>query len=397
MYINKYSYYNYNMNIGDDDNYCPVEPNKYQFIGLNNLTTGLEKKIDESIKNVYVCAYRVNNETKYPFLEYLLQKNANLTELVFPSLYIPEGCDSILNLVSKLDTLLTLLLIGSNSDANLNYDFVKCYKGFYLSKGNMYVFFDLTQMEIKLDDTYRENMFWFCLIHEIFNSGHVCGTRISNGVSEFLFSSTLEHPFYILQDDDGRQYEVPFVAYVGTHEKNVKFIYTFGVSKKDSHSILGPYYYFTDFNGAIRQGGWSSNEGPESIFGKIITDNKYGRYKKGGVIRFAIFLGKTYLKQNLKTETVDSSQIKRERLTDSNLDSNYEKQTIRISDHDGLWSNTFDTVILEDVELDDGSRLKNTPMYVCKDYEQQFPLSYHYLNKNSLGEKYDKNASYSIM
>ena len=381
----------------ENDNYYQVEPNIYQFLGLTHLTTGLEKNIDENVKNVYICAYRVNNEKMYPFLEYLLHKNSNSTELIFPSLYLPEDCGDTLSLVSKLDSLLTLLLVGSNSEVNLKHDFIQCYKGFYNFQGNMYVFFDLTIMEIKLDDIYRENALWFCLIYEIFNSGHVCGTKISSDVSNFFMTCDVKYPFYALHDDNCIQYEVPSVVYVGTHEKKLNFIHTFGVSKNNSDSILGPYYYFTDFNNAIRQGGWSLNNASESIFGKILTDNEYGRYKKGGIVRFALFIGKTDVKLNLKNDVIDNSQIKRDRLLDKKLDLNYEKQTMRISDHDGLWANAYDTIILEEVELDDGTRLKNCPMYVCKDYERQCPLTYHYLNKKTLGEKYDKESHYSIM
>jgi hypothetical protein len=261
----------------------------------------------------------------------------------------------------------------------------------------MYVFFDLTVMEIKLDDVYRENTLWFCLIYEIFNSGHVCGTKISNIVVTFLFSCSIKYPFYVLHDENLIQYEVPTVVYVGAHDKKINFIHTFGLSKKNSDSILGPYYYFTDFTNAIRQGGWSENESTDTMFGKVITDNEYGRYTKGGIVRFALFIGKAEVKMNFKTDDIDVSQIKRERLLDTNLDTNYEKQTMRISDHDGLWTKHYDTIILEDLELDDGTRLKNTPMYVSKEYERQCPLTYHYLNKKTLGEKYDKNSHYSIM
>ena len=90
--------------------------------------------------------------------------------------------------------------------------------------------------------------------------------------------------------------------------------------------------------------------------------------------------------------------MKRERLTNNNSDLNYEKLTMRISDHDGLWTKMYDSVVLDTVELDDGSVLKDTPMYVCKEYEQQLPLSYHYLNKKTLGEKYNNNnIDFSIM
>jgi hypothetical protein len=179
--------------------------------------------------------------------------------------------------------------------------------------------------------------------------------------------------------------------------KNLNFTYTFGVTKKQSDAILGPYYYFTDFKNAIRQGGWTANEKPEIKYNTLITDNEYGRYIKGGVVRIVLFLGKTKVKINLKTDEIDESQIKSERLTNSGLDLNYEKLSMRISDHDGLWAKMYDSVLLDTVELDDGSMLKDTPMYVCKEYEQQLPLSYHYLNKKNIGEKYNANNDFSIM
>ena len=177
----------------------------------------------------------------------------------------------------------------------------------------------------------------------------------------------------------------------------MKFTYTFGVTKKQSDTNLGPYYYFTDFDNAIRHGGWSETGKPELRFNTLITDNEYGRYIKGGIVRIALFLGKTNVKMNLKTDDIDESAMKRERLTNNSLDLNYEKLTMRISDHDGLWTKTYDSVVLDAVELDDGSMLKDTPIYVCKEYEQQLPLSYHFLNKKTLGEKYITNNHFSIM
>lgn len=385
-------------NENEEDNYFPVEPNKYQFLALRNVIPGLDAKINEDVKEVYICGYRINNEYLNPFLEYLLQKNSTATELIFPSLYLPNNCEDVLTLVSNLDSLLILLLLGSNTDANLNCSFIDMYKGYYCVKEKMYVFFDLTKMEIKLNDVYRENNLWFCLIYEILNSGHVCGTLVSDSVKTFLLSNVYKYPFFLLQDENEDPYEVPYVVYVGTHEKKLNFIYTFGVSKNNNDdSLFGPYYYFTDFNNAIRQGGWSMNNKSETLFGKIMTDNEFGRYKKGGIIRFALFLGKVNVKLNLKSDEVDLSQIKKDRLLDTTLDTNYERLTIRISDYDGLWVKKYDTIIAEDIELDDGSKLRNTPMYVSKDYERQCPLSYHYLNKKTLGEKYDKSSHFSIM
>ena len=49
---------------------------------------------------------------------------------------------------------------------------------------------------------------------------------------------------------------------------------------------------------------------------------------------------------------------------------------MRISDHDGKWTNMYDSVYLGRTELDDGTFLKNTPIWVVKNYNQQFSLSY---------------------
>ena len=76
----------------------------------------------------------------------------------------------------------------------------------------------------------------------------------------------------------------------------------------------------------------------------------------------------------------DSSEIKSQRLQDNNLDKNTEYLTIRISDHDGKWSHSYDSAYVGYIILDNETELKNTPIFVLKTYEQQIPLSYHYKN-----------------
>ena len=158
------------------------------------------------------------------------------------------------------------------------------------------------------------------------------------------------------------------------------FKYTFGVSKDNKTAILGPYYYFTNFKNAIKQ---SSNDLSEGV---------------GSIIRFAIFLGKTKVKTNSLNEEEDMSDIKKDKLTVENEHTNYERMTIRVTDYDGKWANEYDTIILEDIQLDDYVKVKNTPMYVCKEYEQQISLSYHYINKKSICDGNDSsNGEYLIL
>jgi hypothetical protein len=41
--------------------------------------------------------------------------------------------------------------------------------------------------------------------------------------------------------------------------------------------------------------------------------------------------------------------------------------------------------------------LKNTPIMVLKEYEQQIPLTYHLIDKKYLKEKYHEDGDYLIM
>ena len=145
------------------------------------------------------------------------------------------------------------------------------------------------------------------------------------------------------------------MGYVSKEKSKTNFTYVFGESARDKNSLLGSYFYFTDFDNALKNTGES-------------------------IIRFALFLGNTKYIQNLKNDTIDSSEIKSQRLQDNNLDKNTEYLTIRISDHDGKWSHSYDSAYVGYIILDNETELKNTPIFVLKTYEQQIPLSYHYKN-----------------
>jgi hypothetical protein len=360
----------------DEDKYEPVEPLIYNFNALNQLNTNINIIVPEVVKNIYVLGYRVNIEKRFPFLEYLLLKTHN--GLDFLKLCKTHNNMSIESLLSVVDTNLTLLLFGMYSNENNN-SFIEGYKGFTIYNNNMYVFFDLTNMNIQLTEIYRNTGLWFCLVDEILNTGKICDINILKNVNQFFIDSNREeYKFYHLYDDENKLYEVPKVVYLGIDKQKINFTYTFGVSKKDKSAILGPYYYFTDFKNAINNGSKTKAEN----YGYILKENEL-KEEIGGIIRFAIFLGKTKLKTNSLNEVEDLSDIKKDKLSVENEYTNYERMTIRITDYDGNWANDYDTVILEDIQLDDCVKVENTPMYVCKEYDQQIPLSYHYINKKA--------------
>jgi hypothetical protein len=63
-------------------------------------------------------------------------------------------------------------------------------------------------------------------------------------------------------------------------------------------------------------------------------------------------------------------------------DTKIEELTMRITDYDGKWSYNYDSAHIGVIILDDGKLLKINNQIVVKDYNQQIPLSYHYIYKN---------------
>lgn len=384
-----------------------METNFYNYMGLNKLLYNIDKYLNENIAitKIKINAFEIKNNKNGPYLKYLLMKD-NLTDILFfPEVELMDYSELTSKKIIMLAQIQLYYLIQLNNNQlnNINLDKNDNYskydkniivKGFYLNEDVIHIFFDLSECILSIDCTYRKSQLWFCLIDEIINYNKVCSLNIDVSVIHFFITNI---DFCYLKNKNNENYELPIVGYVGIQPNKLNFTYTFGTLVKDKNAIMGPYYYFTDYKSSIRDGGWSETGMETKDNDIIITDNEYGRFKQGGIVRFALFLGKNKIVENLFNDKNDNSEIKKERLSDKNLNRDMEVLTMRISDHAGKWSEHNDSVFLGKIELDNGSYLKNTPIIVLKDYHQQIPLSYHYIDKSYLHEKYDENENYIIM
>jgi len=375
-----------------NEDYCPPEPVYYNYGVKNFLMRDVSLFADtDEYASIILCAYKIDTNGKYPFLQFLLTDNG-LSKLSLPSLLIYTSFNKN-NLISYSKVFLSGILQVLDFES---FNSVIEFDGFYEFGSNLYLFYDVTKCNIELDDTYSSSQLRFALTDEILNHRKICNIEIAAETTNFFLKNDSINYLY---DKNNEAYEIPIVGFVGkSTPKQLNFTNIFGESSKDKMAILGPYYYFTNFFNAIRQGGWSTNYKQESMFNKLITDNEKGRYIKGGIVRFALFPGQTKYIENTPKDQIDDSEIKKFMLEDKNNDRRYEIQTLRICDHDGIWANDYDSVYLGNIELDDGSLVRDTPMLVMKDHNQQIPLSHHYINKEKLGDKFDPDdLSYSII
>lgn len=349
----------------DNDDYNPEEPIYYNYKAKEFLLAELPQD-SMCYDNIYICSYDVNTEGKYPFLRFLLTKTPFSAELFLPQVLLFKNADTS-ELIEHTKGYLAGLLNSTNIELfNETVEF----DGFLDYNNSLYLFFNITKCKVEVNDIYRNSRLWLALMDEIVNYKHICNIPINQSVVDFFILN--EYCCFLL-DKNENNYEIPLVCYVAKPENKLNFTLLFGEPKTNKNAILGPYYYFKDFHSAFKE------------CGELIN---------GGVVRFAAFVGNTKFIENNPNDPNDESDIKAERLHDETIDQNMERLTMRITDHDGNWTQDYDSAYLGNfLELDNGIILEN-PVLVVKEYKQQIPLSYHYIDKRTLTKTADE---YSIM
>ena len=346
----------------NNEEYTPKKPNYYNYKAKEDCLLYFFDKIS-SFNSVNIFAYNVNNSASTPFLNILLHKQKGADTITLPQVPIFKNFEPP-ELINYSKTFLFGLCLLDNFD---HFNKTLIFNGFYIFENNLYLFFDITNCNIKVNNIYSNSQLWFGLIDEIVNHKNICNIKIDEKLST-LFE--LNDNLCFLNHENDERYDIPIIGFIGTNKDKANFKSVFGESCQNKNAILGPYYYFTNFNKAF------ISEGCECI------------------VRFALFIGNVKYITNDINDPIDESEIKQSRLQDSSIDQNLERLTMRISDHDGNWTKTFDSAYLGHYELDNGEYLKETPVLALRDYEQQIPLSYHYINIKTLdGDK----SQYAIL
>jgi hypothetical protein len=207
---------------------------------------------------------------------------------------------------------------------------------------------------------------WFALPSEIINDQKVCEIMVEQEVVE-LFTQ-LPQLGLLYSTETNKPYILPDAVYTGCEKQKVIFNSIFGSSKSREYASCGEYYYFyLSMNEAVKEAGWLKNGGTTGVSendklhpfsGRLLVDNDYGRYINGGINRYALFI-----EGNLYLEPKDEFA-----LTDEEIVEKYPEPCIIIG--------------YLDVH-------KIKPTVLVKEYVSFFPLSYHLLDKSSLGDSYN--------
>ena len=360
---------------------------------------------------IHLCLYNVNTSAKHPFLEFYLIKNRHddfyPDILCFPSFFYYNEMNTDISTESQ--KIFKMLFIDV---ANIKFD------GYLLEETNqlndLYLFYEYknvadetltltptptTDNAIGSGEMYRNDIVWKVVVDEIVNSRLVCNFPIDDMVTYFFLKNPQFMFLYKYNNKNSNIiYETPTVVYHGVNASMLYFQYIFGIPKTNYDGIMGPFYYFTNYKNAVNMSIDSYNNKNKSaadsqitqsnLLSDVLSSTFMNTDKNLGIIRSVIFLGVNKVPVNYPNDDSDSSYHSS---ILSSID-NENAQINRITDHNGIWTEKYDSVYVGNLILDNGKLITGTPLWVVKDYNQQVSISYHYLSSKIINDDlYDIN------
>ena len=339
-----------------------------------------EKLKKHNNNEAIVIIIKKSNTSYLPYTSVLLEKKTtdNSEEMSFIKLKFEFDSmeDKLSQLISK----------------EFDYDFIKVknqlsFLGFKDLNTPILIYNLLFEEENEIKLFKRNNKHWWCLQYELINTLHVCNFEVNYDVTKFFIDN---NEIVYLYDENNKQLEMPISLYFGNDNKNIKFTSLFGVKRTTSElAMAGPFYYLTDYKGAIESGAFGNYE--DILNGGISQDSK--RIDQGGIVRFAVFTRKIYSFIYHPNNREDDSEVVNE-LLDKFPDSENLRKSLKYRDHDGDWSNVADTAYIGPItEKESNKKVTNYPLFVLKDMKQQVPLTYHNLDLDKFPDNFDDSRN----
>lgn len=301
-----------------------------------------------------ILCYHIENQHKYPFIQFMMEKVPYCNDIVKEQLILP--CVFISKESNIQELVLERVKVGLDMLGCYHNNLIE-YKGVLFGEDDntTYALVNITGVDIYGLNFARQTTTWFALPSEIINVKTVCNIDIDREVVE-LFTD-IPQIGLLTDPNTGNNYIMPDAVYTGNELKKAEFNSIFGNCKTKTYDSCGEYYFFyRSFCDAIKDGGWLKDGNKSNKIGdRLITDSGSNKYIIGCINRYALFVeGKIYL------ETQEEFG-----LSDDIIENVYPEPCIII-----CYS----------------SKVNVKPDMLVKNYDSFISLSYHKLNKSLLDE-----------
>lgn len=320
----------------------------------------------ESIKNMksFIIFYNVNLSGLKPFLEFNLfkvDKSLDLFEEVITNGEIPH------------------------------FDNYK-YNGLLHFDKNQYLFY-------KYNDTQNSNVYqitssrtsYWTTLDDIINLNYFYNFTIGHNIYSFLINNL--NAIYLTDENDDI-IETPTSAYRGGYYKTMGIVGGLGMPRCSPFCSLGPFFYFGNYDRALRYAAITTDGKPKTVMGEKLTIKDTPVFKKGGVVKFVLFMGKTKVMLNLpldpKDDSLNSLELANKRP--------FIESTLKLRDSDGKWAQKYSSVVQPDVYIYDKELNLNRKLdaaFIVKYYKQQLPINYAYFKTDHI-EKSPNTTFYNV-
>ena len=351
---------------------------------VDDIDLPLDSRVD-------MCIYRINQtQTSTPFLEFLLYLDGRKVDkgghkLTFP--YILSKHTKA-GLVDQCTAPLRALFVSDHD--------VK-YSGYIYNKREKRCILFFNKFDdndaISIPFLRAKTRWWWTLSREIFNEHKMMNYPMSDGVISFFSNNSLVMQLKM----NGRVLESPSACYAGKHFNYISYMAAFGVKKASTRAHFGPYYYFVDFMGSMRYACYSIRHPHARKVGKLLrfephvlgdgtslTVNEYGKHGRGGIVRFAVFLGRC--RAFFMNGDEDRSELS---MYWANKDP-LVKRKLALRDINGNWTRAFNSAYVGEYDFKtDGESKRRIPGWTIKDYDNQIPLSCHEIDVTDVPDEYD--------
>lgn len=379
-----------------DDGVDIFEDLTYPFVdGLKmNVDDDIELQVDSRVE---MCIYRIShNDYSVPFLEFLLYSDGNKKEkdgieLIFPYIFSKHTKEGLVDQCS-----LALRALFSTT-ANMRYS------GYvYMKRENRCVLFfnqlHEDNQEMRIPFMSSKNRWWWTLSSEIFNEHKMMSYPVSDSVVAFFN----RNPEIMALKAKNKTLESPIACYAGKHFNYVSYMASFGMKKASTRAHFGPYYYFVGFMDSMKHACYSiraphmektiGNQKKQLQFnphvladGTNLTVNDYGKHTRGGIVRFAVFLGRCrafFMNGEEDRSELSMYWAKQDPIVMAKL---------ALRDINGDWTRYFNSAYVGEYDFGapDERKSKRSAGWTIKEYENQIPLSFHEIEMSNVPEEYD--------
>lgn len=264
------------------------------------------------------------------------------------------------------------------------------YEGLYSYEGVQFMFFKINSEYHEVVNISADDKEYLLLVDDIVNSQTYYKFEVEQEVTDFFIKND---KFIFLIDEKKMLIEIPIAGYIGDYYKKIGLIAGLGMTRAGPYSSLGPFFYFGNFDRSLRYAAITINGEPLEIMGKRITIENTPVFTKGGVVKYAVFMGNSKVLLNLpddeKDDSYESTSLASER--------KFIKDTLKLRDTNGKWTKMYDSVIQPELKIFDrdlGFERLLDPQFIVKSFDRQIPLDYAYFNTSHINKK--DNGMYNV-